>query len=467
MSDDREVRLMCPRSPVPTLRANRSRLALLCLLAILLIGGVAPSLASSPPEPICTRCGDSFEETAAHHDVDLTVERSVATVRVHPNGNATWTVENRVDEAGAERLRGNPALLDELTGRNVEADVAADRPVVTLRYERSGFARRTLGGALVVTEFHPDWSRANYESLGADRLVVTAPDGMRVDATVAGATVERAEPTDDGGDRTVLTEYDPEDGRIVTFAPRAALPHPIPTAIATTSLVGPVLLGNLLAFVGVPVAVFAGIVATISLGLARLAAGRGLHATVAGRSGHLLVGVGVLVALSALLGDGVAVVGSDPPILGAGVGLVASGVAVLGPVDRDRATYRTLLGVAALGAAVAALAALLAAYAAGDLTRWSVSALPWLVPAFALIPAGYAVGRGRFRLALATATLAFAVPMVEFAPLLEPIRGTDLLAVFLGVLYALVLAVLGAPLLVAGASLATVEPTRTDRPSTD
>ncbi|MFC6726650.1 hypothetical protein ACFQE1_20225, partial [Halobium palmae] len=166
MSDDCEVGLMCSRQPL-----DPSRVALAALLALVLVGSVAPALASSPPGPICSYCGDSFEETAAYHDVDLTVEESRAVIRVRADGNATWTVENRVDEGGAERLRENPAILDELTGRNVETGVAEDRPVVTFRYERPGFARRTLGGALVVTEFHPDWTRANYDGLGADRLV--------------------------------------------------------------------------------------------------------------------------------------------------------------------------------------------------------------------------------------------------------------------------------------------------------
>jgi hypothetical protein len=82
---------------------------------------------------------------------------------------------------------------------------------------------------------------------------------------------------------------------------------------------------------------------------------------------------------------------------------------------------------------------------------------PFLAPVFALHPAGYAVGRKHRRLALAIATVSFAIPMVLRASLTSPTGVRPFLVVFATV-YAVGVTVVGAPLLVVGTSLARDRP---------
>ncbi|MFC4358550.1 hypothetical protein ACFO0N_11420 [Halobium salinum] len=456
---------------------------LVALLGTLLVGSVTPSVAAPPPAPVCGACGEPFESAADHRGVDLTVERSVATVAVHEDGSATWTVENRVGVDAADRLRANATLLDSVATdavrneQSVDASVAADRPVVTLTWTHEEFARRTLGGALLTTEFHPGWAYANYDGLGADRLTVVAPESMHVDTTLDGGTIEDGEAAEDAGaaedgeatedgdsdrepdQRTVLTEYDDESAGFVVFAPDAALPSPVPTAIAVAHVAGPLVLRNALVFVGVPVAVFGAVTAAVALGLRRVGLSTGTDSSPVDRGGHLVAAAGgLLVVYSVATGSVPVVVGVDPPALGAGVGLVAFGGVLSSAAGRSRASYWSLLAGALVATGLGASVAAAAAYAGGSLTRWSLGSFPWLLPAFTLVPTGYALARGRIRLALATAAAGFAVPMVATAPLTTPVRGFSLLYVGVGVVAAVGFGLLGVPLLVAGASLAGGRP---------
>lgn len=74
---------------------------------------------------------------------------------------------------------------------------------------------------------------------------------------------------------------------------------------------------------------------------------------------------------------------------------------------------------------------------------------------FALLPAGYALGRGERGLALATAAVAFGFAMASNAPFTTPRTGFGLFALLFAAASATAVTAVGAPLLVAGTALGT------------
>ncbi|WP_240334508.1 hypothetical protein [Halorussus sp. MSC15.2] len=243
------------------------RVALCCLLVASLAWSVVPSTAAPPPRPLCDACGESFEATAASEGVTLSVERSTATLTVHGNGSATWVVRNRLaDSEGVERLRENAGLRTDVADRAMwdteflGASVSS-AGVLTARYREPNFAERSVGGVLRSGAFTEAYGYRNLDGLGADRLVVVAPDGMRVGRTVPGATVSA------DGRRTTLTEFD--DGGFVTFVPADTALEPVSSALAIWSLLGPVVGTNLLLYAVLPASVFGLLVAALGAGISR------------------------------------------------------------------------------------------------------------------------------------------------------------------------------------------------------
>jgi hypothetical protein len=234
-------------------RALRSGLC--ALLVVSLVVAVSPGVAAPPPRPLCDACGDSFEATAGSHGVVVTVEESTATVSVRENGTATWVVRNHLDDSpGAERLRSNASLRAEIADRAMwdaeflGANVSPEG-VLTMRYREADFASRSVGGALYSGEFTEDYGYRNLDGLGADRLVVVAPDGKQVGWTVSGGTVS------EDGQRITLTRLDDEG--FVTFVPRDAALGPLWSLFAVGSVVAPVVVTNALVGVVLPTAAFA------------------------------------------------------------------------------------------------------------------------------------------------------------------------------------------------------------------
>lgn len=161
--------------------------------AALLVGLVAvvwlaaPTVASSPPEPICGACGSSFEDAARQQGVPITVTHSTAEIQVDPNGSATWVVTNRLNESAASRLAANPERLTLIAREAAAADGLAGESAgsVTLQSAavENGTARIQFtdpdagsrhAGVLVVDYFHSgnSWGWL----LNFDRLSISGPE---------------------------------------------------------------------------------------------------------------------------------------------------------------------------------------------------------------------------------------------------------------------------------------------------
>ncbi|NHN59181.1 hypothetical protein G9466_08865 [Halorussus sp. JP-T4] len=426
------------------------------MLVATLLAATAPAASAPPPRPLCDACGDSFEDTAASHGVDVAVDRSTATLSVHRNGSATWVVRNRLaDTDGLARLRANATLRTEIADRAMwdtefqEATVSQSN-VLTLRYREPEFAERSVGGVLRSGAFTEAYGYRNLDGLGADSLAVVAPDGMRVGWTVPGAAVG------DDGRRTTLTELDRYG--FVTLVPEGATLGPVLSLLAVAALLGPALATNLLTRVAIPSALFGVLVAAACGGLVRF--DRRVE-PVAERAGAMLAGLGVLAVGLALLSGGVSLLGgAAAPVFGVGAAAIAFGAALSRPGVRERLTYRRLVAGAALGVLVAAASTLAAAVALDQsgLTLAFLTSLPPLVPVFALFPAGYALGAGNRRLAVATATVGFGASLLPFVSLFTPRPQFGPLVVLFAAAYAAAVAAVGAPLLVVGMALAESTP---------
>lgn len=426
--------------------------ALLCLVCAPLIGAVTPAGAAPPPRPLCDACGESFESTAEFHGVSLTVTQSNATVSVHQNGSATWVVRNRLaDPSDSTRLRTNERLRTNIAERAMwdteflRANVSADG-VITLRYREPGFAERSLGGTFRSGEFTEAYGYRNLDGLGADRLVVTAPEGTRVGRPVAGATVS------DDGRQLTLTEFD--EGRVVTFVPSDTSLGPLLSLVAVGSLLGPVIAVKALAYITLPAAVFTLLVGAAAGGLAWLDWNLDRRQD---STGVALAGIGALVtALSLLAATGIsAVSGAAAPLFGGGSALLLCGLALSRPNIRERVTYRTLVVGAVVSTAIAAGVAIAGAplFAQNGLTLSLLSTLSFLGPVFGLLPVGYAVGHGNRPLAMKTAAIGFVLAMVPSLPVLPAPFGLGVLFGPVATAYAAVSVLVGAPVFIAGVSL--------------
>ena len=430
------------------------RIVLCCLLVGSLFGAITPAVAAPPPRPLCDACGDSFESTAKSHGVVLTVERSTATVSVHENGSSTWVVRNHLaDSESTARLRTNVTLLadvadgamwdTEFLGANVSPD-----GVVTMRYREVNFAERSVGGTLRSGAITEAYGYQNLDGLGANRLVVVAPEGTHIGWAVPGATVS------DDGRRMTLTRLD--EGGFVTFVPHDAALGPLLSVLAVLSLVGPTIVVNAFAYIALPTAMFALLVGAAAGALSWLDLNFERIRNTAGVS--LAVGGALVTTFSLLATGGVSLLGgAAAPLFGVGIALVSLGVVFSRPAVRERTTFRVLVAGAAFGMIVAAGSTVAGAviFDQNGLTLSLLTSLPLLVPVFLLLPAGYALGRENRRLAIGTAAAGFALAMVPLAPFTSPTIGLGFLLVLAVTVSAAIVAVVGTPLLVVGASLAT------------
>ncbi|GCF15245.1 hypothetical protein Harman_31800 [Haloarcula mannanilytica] len=427
-------------------------LALLGIVCLALLGAIAPVGAAPPPRPLCDACGDSFESTAKAHGVSVTVTHSNATLSVHGNGSATWVVRNHLAESdGTTRLRTNETVRTAIAERAmwdtelVDANVSTNG-VVTLRYREADFAAQSVGGAVRTGEFTEAYGYRNLDGLGADRLIVIAPDGMRVGWAIDGATVS------DDGRRMTLTELD--TGSIVTFVPHDTSLGPLLSLVAVGSLLSPVMAVKALAYLTLPTAVFTLAVSAAAGGVGWLNWDLRQHR---GSAGRVVAGIGTVATVLSLLSvAGVVRFGvTAAPLFGGGSGLLLCGIALSRHRVRERLTYRTLLGGAAIGASIAIGATIVGA----SLFASNGSPLPLVVsglvlgPLFTLLPVGYAVGTGRRGLAIKTAAVGFVVSVLLVLPVLPAPFGLGVLFVPIAVAYAAATAIAGMPIFLAGVSL--------------
>ncbi|MGB9933606.1 hypothetical protein [Haloarcula amylolytica] len=427
-------------------------LALLCLVCAPLLGTAMPAGAAPPPRPLCDACGDSFESTAQSHGVSVTVTHSNATVAVHKNGSATWVVHNRLsDSAGAARLRTNESLRTAIADRAMwdtellRANVSGDG-VITLRYREADFAQQSVGGTVRTGEFTEAYGYRNLDGLGADRLAVVAPEGTRVGWAIDGATVS------DDGRRMTLTELN--DGRVVTFVPRDTAFGPLLSLLAVGALLGPVLAVKALAYITLPATVFTLLIGAAAGGVAWLDWD---FRRVQGSAGRVLAGFGALATTLLLLAaTGVLrVSGVAAPLFGGGTALFLCGVALSQQSIRERASYRTVVGGAVIGAGIALGVTITATplFARHGFTLPVLSTLLVLGPAFVLFPVGYAVGHGNRRLAMKTAAIGFVLSVVPVLPVLPAPFGLGVLFIPVATAVAAIVAIAGMPIFLAGVSL--------------
>jgi len=419
----------------------------LALVTLSLVGASQPAAGAPPPRPLCDACGETFAKTATDHGVSLTVADSTATITVHENGTAIWTVENRLDGTEpAQRLRANESLRTgiaeramwdtELLGANVTAD-----GVVTLRYRDPGFAEQSVGGTLRSGSFTEAYGYRNLAGLGADRLTVVAPDGMTVGWATPGASI-----AEDRGRMTLTTL----DTGFVTFVPEDDPIAPLWSLLSILALAGPAVALNAVVSIGIPTSVFGVLFGACCGALSWLDPDLGAVAdrVPAGLAvlGAITAGGSLLTATGSILGT------SNGPVFGASVGIMALGAALSTRVGRAVDTYRALLGLAAFGLAVGAVTVIASApafHASGPL-RSQIVALWFLVPIFTCLPAGDALARGHRRLAVATVVVGFAVALL---PLFRPL-GITFLVGALATFYAVGVTIGGLPLLLAGHVLA-------------
>lgn len=428
---------------------------LACLLVCSLVAIAVPASGRPPPRPFCDACGDAFEREAAYQGVAVTVTRSNATIQVHGNGSATWTVRNHLVDANATaRLRENASLRQRISDRTMDGDLlgatVSDAGVLTMRSRERAFAEQSVGGTLRSGAFTEAYGYRNLDGLGADRLVVVAPRGMQIGSKVPNATVSA------DGRRMTLTRFQREG--FVTFVPRESTLAPVASLLAIVLLVTPALLTNLLVRVAFPTVLFGLGVAALDTALARIDDAldivRDYPGTVLGVSGLVLT-VGALA-----LGGGFRLLGgSGAPAFGAGLTFVVFGVTLSRRSPRDRVDRQFLFASAVVGAVLAAAITAVGALAfhQNNLTHSLLESFSALVPIFALLPAGYALGEENRRRAVALVAGGFVLGTLwttSFAALITPQHSQGVLTVFVLAFVVASVTVVGTPLLVVGRALA-------------
>lgn len=178
------------------------------------------------------------------------------------------------------------------------------------------------------------------------------------------------------------------------------------------------------------------------------------------KAGIVIGAIGVIVtALSGTaLGDIAIFGGNAAPLFGAGIALSGFGLVFSRSRVRTSVSYSRLVGGAVIGVALAAGVAVLGAMSFGPfgLTQSVMSQLPFFIPLFMLLPAGYAYGRESRRLAVGAAAGGFALSILPLVYSVSPSLGIGVLLVPLALVYGgIIVVVVGAPLFVVAASYAS------------
>jgi hypothetical protein len=411
-------------------------------VAALLVGSLlgvalaAPATASPRPVAVCAPCERGFVAAAGTHGHDVRIERSTATMRVHRNGSATWTVENRLNDATAfenASLRQSVAREAILVHDATLRSTSVDGETVRLRYRTPNVATDAAGGVLRVDYFRDDPGAMIRSGLGADRLTVVAPEGMTVGSALPGADVS------DDGRRMIATTFEGSgDGPFVTFVPEGDPLAPLWSLVAVTLPLAPIVGRNLLLLVTIPTLVFAGGLRAVAW--TADAAGLDARAAHPDRRALAVVALGVL-ALAHPLAPGLfALGGTEPPLLAGAVGVIALGGALAVPGVRARLSFARLAGLVGLAFAVTvAVGFVLRAVPGLHVDDHVVRRMLPALPVYAATLVGYAAVHGDLRRALAAAAAAFALVLVTTFSILS--QGGTLY--FLGVVVAIVGAVAG------------------------
>jgi hypothetical protein len=425
-------------------------------VAALLVGSLlgaalaAPATASPRPIAVCAPCDRGFVSAAQNHDHDVRIERSTATMRVHRNGSATWTVENRLNDSTAfENASLRRSVAQEATAvhdaRPLSTSVSGD--TVRLRYRTPDAATDAPGGVRRVTYFRDDPGTAVYTGLGADRLTLVAPEGMVVGRALPGADV-----SDDGREMAVTSFEGDGDGPFVTLVPEDDPLAPLWSLVAVTLPLAPIVARNLALLVALPTLVFVGGL----LAVARAVSAAGLDPAAANSDRRALgvVTLGAVALLHPLAPGAFALGGVEPPLLAGAAGAIVLGVALAVPAVRVRLSLARLAGLAALAFAVAAAVAVgLRATTTLHVGGAVVRRLLVTLPLYATTLVGYAAARGDLRRALVAVAAVLALVLAVSFPILSRGGTFYFLAVALAVIGALAAVVAGIPLFLLGHGL--------------
>lgn len=175
---------------------NRGAVVVLVLAAglFLSLAVVGPAASSPQPTPACPVCG-----TTLHEDVTT----STATLRMTPEGDVRWHVENELTDPTATEWREHPDRARTRVQERLEhryrvpltvSDLAIrmDGDTLVVTFVDEGAARQRLG-LLVLPYLHGEGGEPRHV-INADRFAVVAPEGHRIfdDPTMATVDGNRA-----------------------------------------------------------------------------------------------------------------------------------------------------------------------------------------------------------------------------------------------------------------------------------
>jgi len=428
------------------------------LVVVLVVGSLlgtalaTPATASPRPVPVCGPCERPFVSAANAHGVDVQVERSTATMRVHRNGSATWTVENRLNDSAAATFE-NASLRESVAADAVAVhdgrllSTSVDGKTVRIRYRTPDAATQAPGGVLRVDYFRDDPGTLIYTHLGADRLRLVAPEGMAVGHALPGSDV-----SDDGHEMTVTSFETGGDGPFVTLVPEDDSLAPLWSLVAVALPLAPIVGRNLLLLIAVPTLVFAGGLRAIVW--AASVTGFDPDSAHPDRRALAVAALGVVALLHPLAPGLFVLSGTEPPLLGGAVGVIALGGALAVSAVRARLTLARLAGLVGLAFAVAvAVGFVLRSMPGLHVGDHVVRRMLLTLPVYAVTLVGYAAANGGLRRALAAAAGAFALVLATTFPVLSQAGTFYGLAVVLAVVGAVGAVVVGTPLFLLGYGL--------------
>lgn len=430
------------------------RLPLRTLVAALLVGSLlgvvfaAPATASPRPVAVCAPCERSFVSAAHTTDVEVRIERSTATMRVHRNGSATWTVENRLNDTAAfENASFRRSVAEEAVSvhdaRLLSTSVSGD--TVRMRYRTFDAATEAPAGVLRVTYFRDDPGTMVRSGLGADRLTLVAPERMTVGRALPGADVSIRE-------MTVTSFEGGRDGPFVTLVPDGDPLAPVWSLAAVSLPLAPIVGRNLVFLVALPTLVFVGGLGAV----ARAVSAAGLDPAAANPDRRALgiVALGTVALGHPLAPGAFALGGVEPPLLAGAVGAIVLGGTLAVPAVRARLSLARLAGLVGLAVVVAigtAFALRATTFRVGDGVARRL--LPTL-PVYAATLVGYAAAHGDLRRALAAAAAALVLVLGVSFPIFSQGGTFYFLGVLLAVVGTVTGVVVGTPFFLLGHGLA-------------
>lgn len=206
------------------------RVAAFFLALAVIAPAVAVTAGAPPPRSVCEPCHEDLERGAEQHGIAIDVTGSVATMRVHANGSATWTVVSRyepgeydgdpdLERRNASALADDPGLrrdvalraIGEYHGPNADPDrlnsVRANESAISFGFRERDVARKTPGGVVLVDSFHTAGTGTAWY-VDVTRLRIVGPDGTVIANDAAGAIGDDVATAENG---TLSVSGDVED----------------------------------------------------------------------------------------------------------------------------------------------------------------------------------------------------------------------------------------------------------------